>query len=344
MSPFLLASPSTWLTANELAFALADGFPVSPGHTLVITRRQVPTWFDATPAEQAAMLALVNEVRQLLDQTLHPKPDGYNVGFNAGTAAGQTVPHVHIHVIPRYHGDVPDPRGGIRAVIPQLANYLATDHSPAAAHGHSISPSVDADRRLSLRESTPLNVLSQSERLQTAATLTTGHPDAPLWPRLASRLAGAAAVDILSSFVRLSGLDVIETALFTAIARGASVRILVSDYLGISDPRALQRLLGWISAAEEAAPEPPLSAARPQPPLAVRLILTDELPGSPASFHPKAWCIHESPASGPAAAVEPQQPAPGTCLVVGSSNLSRAALLTGIEWNLVTSASAAPAV
>ncbi|MFM8475051.1 MAG: DEAD/DEAH box helicase family protein, partial [Planctomycetaceae bacterium] len=89
---------------------------------------------------------------------------------------------------------------------------------------------------------------------------------------------------------------------------------------------------------------PPLSAARPQPPLAVRLILTDELPGSPASFHPKAWCIHESPSSGPAAAAEPQQAAPGTCLVVGSSNLSRAALLTGIEWNLVTSASAAPAV
>ncbi|MEY3172513.1 MAG: hypothetical protein RLZZ436_426, partial [Planctomycetota bacterium] len=131
MSPFLLVPPSTWLAANELAFALADGFPVSPGHTLVVTRRLVPTWFDATPAEQSALLTLVSEVRQLLDRTLQPKPDGYNVGFNAGSAAGQTVPHLHIHVIPRYHGDVPDPRGGIRAVIPQLANYLVPGPAPS---------------------------------------------------------------------------------------------------------------------------------------------------------------------------------------------------------------------
>jgi superfamily II DNA or RNA helicase/diadenosine tetraphosphate (Ap4A) HIT family hydrolase/HKD family nuclease len=323
MSPFLAAPHSSWLVANELAFALADGFPVSPGHTLVVTRRLVPTWFDATPAEQAALLALVNDVRQLLDQTLHPKPDGYNVGFNSGAAAGQTVPHVHVHVIPRYHGDVPDPRGGVRAVIPQLANYLAPPAAPPTA-----SPAAPA---APAPDSTPAP----------PTTLTTGHPDSPLWPRLASRLAGAASVDILSSFVRLSGLDVIETALFAAVARGACIRILVSDYLGISDPRALQRLLGWIGAAEEAAPEDATSTRLHPPPLDVRLILTAELPNSPASFHPKAWCIRDTLESDSPDATSASSTS--TCLVVGSSNLSRAALLTGIEWNLVTSARAAPA-
>jgi len=334
MSPFLAAPHSSWLVANELAFALADGFPVSPGHTLVVTRRLVPTWFDATPAEQAALLSLVNDVRQLLDQTLQPKPDGYNVGFNSGAAAGQTVPHVHVHVIPRYHGDVPDPRGGVRAVIPQLANYLAPP--PPSPPPPPPPPAATSPATTPAHSSTPA----------LPTTLTTGHPDSPLWPRLASRLAGAASVDILSSFVRLSGLDVIETALFAAVARGACIRILVSDYLGISDPRALQRLLGWISAAEETAADVAASTRLRQPPLDVRLILTAELPSSPASFHPKAWCIRdtlETDTPTPTPTADASADFTGTCLVVGSSNLSRAALLTGVEWNLVTSAQAAPA-
>ena len=122
-SPFLDVSPGEWIASNELAFAISDGFPVAPGHSLVITRRLVPTWFDATAEEQAAMMELVNVVKQKLDETLRPQPDGYNVGFNAGIAAGQTVPHVHIHVIPRVAGDSDDPRGGIRWVIPDKARY-----------------------------------------------------------------------------------------------------------------------------------------------------------------------------------------------------------------------------
>ncbi len=70
-------------------------------------------------------MELVGEVKRLLDQQLDPKPDGYNVGFNAGTAAGQTVPHMHVHVIPRYAGDMADPRGGVRHVIPEKANYFS---------------------------------------------------------------------------------------------------------------------------------------------------------------------------------------------------------------------------
>jgi diadenosine tetraphosphate (Ap4A) HIT family hydrolase len=120
-SPFLGLPEAEWLCANDLAFAIFDSFPVSPGHVLVITRRVVPTYFDCTAAEQVAVMALVGEVKKLLDERLEPKPDCYNVGFNAGAAAGQTVPHVHVHVIPRYAGDMPDPNGGVRHVIPRRA-------------------------------------------------------------------------------------------------------------------------------------------------------------------------------------------------------------------------------
>jgi diadenosine tetraphosphate (Ap4A) HIT family hydrolase len=126
-SPFSAIPEAEWLCANDLAFAIFDSFPVSPGHVLVITRRVVPTYFDCTTAEQAAVMELVGTVKRLLDERLEPKPDGYNVGFNAGAAAGQTVPHVHVHVIPRYAGDMPDPRGGVRHVIPEKGNYLAAE-------------------------------------------------------------------------------------------------------------------------------------------------------------------------------------------------------------------------
>ena len=82
----------------------------------------IATWWEATDGERADILALIDEVKRRLDTEL--QPDGYNVGFNAGTAAGQTVGHLHIHVIPRYRGDVLDPRGGVRHVIPGKGNYL----------------------------------------------------------------------------------------------------------------------------------------------------------------------------------------------------------------------------
>ncbi len=97
-SPFLSIPPSAWVASNALAFAVEDRFPVSAGHTLVITRRVVATWFDASDDERHAVLALVDEVKRRLDEA--HRPDGYNVGFNAGAAAGQTVMHLHVHVIP----------------------------------------------------------------------------------------------------------------------------------------------------------------------------------------------------------------------------------------------------
>ncbi len=101
---------------NELALAFKDSCPVSDGHSLVIPKRHVETYFDACPEEHAAISSLVGQVRRLLQEDL--SPDGYNIGANVGEAAGQTVFHFHIHVIPRYRGDVADPRGGVRKVIP----------------------------------------------------------------------------------------------------------------------------------------------------------------------------------------------------------------------------------
>jgi superfamily II DNA or RNA helicase/diadenosine tetraphosphate (Ap4A) HIT family hydrolase/HKD family nuclease/SOS-response transcriptional repressor LexA len=281
-SPFETVPREEWLADNQLAFAFFDRFPVSPGHALVVTKRVVPTWFDATIEEQHALMELVNLVKQLLEERCSPRPDGFNVGFNCGEAAGQTVMHLHIHVIPRYHGDLPDPRGGVRHVIPEKGNYL-TDRSktvtvPAAAHSTHLS---------------------------------TGAPDSSLWHAIAPRLPVARSVDILASFVQRSGLEVIERAIFGAMERGTKVRILVSDYLAISDPLALRRLLGWSQSAAE---------DRLAGTLEARLIEMAKLPANLESFHPKAWRIiddHEA------------------WIAVGSSNLSRAALQTGIEWNLL---------
>ncbi len=120
--PFCPPAEITTVAENDLAFAFRDRFPVSPGHTLIVTRRHVPDFFGCSAEERIALLDLVDRVKADLDRELHPH--AYNVGFNAGEAAGQTVMHVHVHVIPRFHGDVEDPRGGVRYVVPDKANYL----------------------------------------------------------------------------------------------------------------------------------------------------------------------------------------------------------------------------
>jgi len=122
-SPFLERPKSEWVAFNELAFAIRDAYPVSPGHTLVVPKRMVSSWFEATQFEHRALLDLIQQVKAQLDHEDRP-PDGYNIGLNVGEAAGQTIPHLHVHVIPRYAGDVEDPRGGVRHVIPSKGNYL----------------------------------------------------------------------------------------------------------------------------------------------------------------------------------------------------------------------------
>ena len=112
-----------WRSADGLILAIRDAYPVSPGHTLLIPTRHVASYFDATDAEKAALWAAVDTIKETLDAT--HRPAGYNVGFNAGPAAGQTVMHLHVHVIPRFEGDVEDPRGGVRGVIPHKQKYRA---------------------------------------------------------------------------------------------------------------------------------------------------------------------------------------------------------------------------
>jgi diadenosine tetraphosphate (Ap4A) HIT family hydrolase len=120
------------IISNDHATAIYDGFPVTPGHTLIVPKRHIASFFEATSEEQAAMFDLLAEMRQLLLLSPHPcfgnagtvpVPDGFNIGINDGMAAGQTVMHLHIHLIPRFRGDTEDPRGGVRWIMPVKAPY-----------------------------------------------------------------------------------------------------------------------------------------------------------------------------------------------------------------------------
>jgi diadenosine tetraphosphate (Ap4A) HIT family hydrolase len=109
------------LTENERAAAFPDAFPLSTGHTLIVPRRHEADFLALSFEEQVDVWRLVGPVKARIDLDL--RPDGYNVGVNVGTAAGQTIAHAHLHVIPRYRGDVADPRGGIRWILPARAAY-----------------------------------------------------------------------------------------------------------------------------------------------------------------------------------------------------------------------------
>lgn len=106
---------------NSLAVAFADAYPLTDGHTLVVPRRHETDFFALSSAERVAVLDLIAEVKHHIDR--EHEPDGYNIGLNVGEAAGQTVAHTHFHVIPRRLGDVDDPRGGVRWVLPRNAAY-----------------------------------------------------------------------------------------------------------------------------------------------------------------------------------------------------------------------------
>jgi len=271
-SPFLEIPPSQWVASNDLAFAIRDRFPVSPGHTLIITKRLVATWFEATRQEQLAILELIDEVRAGLERETR-RPDGYNVGFNVDAAGGQTVPHLHVHVIPRFTGDMEDPRGGVRLVIPWQGNYVA-------------------------------------KRPQALAT---GGADDPFIRHIEPALAQATHIFIVAAFIQESGLALLVPWIDSGLTRGTEIQILTGDYLEITQVAALQRLLDWENAEHAREPE----AGRGK--LTTRVIESNRLPGGPRAFHPKSWRF-ESPLSGVA--------------FVGSSNVSRSALQTGIEWNL----------
>lgn len=143
MSVFSAKPKEERLFENEHFYIVKDAFPVSPGHLLIVSKREVVDFFDLSVEEQAMLPKTIHEARKLIEsgglpQSGEPpynrpgdspsarpdiKPDGYNIGMNCGTAAGQTIMHFHCHVIPRYSGDTPNPRGGIRKCIPGMGDY-----------------------------------------------------------------------------------------------------------------------------------------------------------------------------------------------------------------------------
>ena len=112
---------NTIIAQNEFAYARWDNFPASRGHAEVVPIRHVESFFDLTSAELSAIYDLAKVAKQVIDDKY--QPDAFNVGVNDGEAAGRTVHHVHVHLLPRYAGDVPNPRGGIRHIIPGKGSY-----------------------------------------------------------------------------------------------------------------------------------------------------------------------------------------------------------------------------
>jgi len=120
--PFCAPGPEReLLTESASAYAILDKYPVSPGHALIIPKKHVSSYFDLSHYAKTACWLVVDRVKMLLSERFCP--GGFNVGINVGACAGQTVPHAHIHIIPRYAGDVPNPRGGVRHVIPGEGDY-----------------------------------------------------------------------------------------------------------------------------------------------------------------------------------------------------------------------------
>jgi superfamily II DNA or RNA helicase/diadenosine tetraphosphate (Ap4A) HIT family hydrolase/HKD family nuclease len=265
--PFCPPEPDWVFHEGEHVLGIWDAFPASPGHALLVPRRHVAGWFDASPEERRELMEALDVARSLIE-TKH-EPDGYNIGVNVGAAAGQTVFHLHVHIIPRYDGDVPDPRGGIRLAVPHRGNYLLAAQN-AADDGLSDSRS--------------------------RSRLVRGGEADPLFAQLVWCLDGAESVDMAVAFIMKTGVAAIEEHLRDVLDRGGRVRILTGDYLGVTDPSALLRLLDL------------------QGDLAVRVY---EAGGT--SFHPKAFVVTAPDGSGTA--------------FVGSSNLSEMALRRGIEWN-----------
>lgn len=220
--PFCDVSSDRWVWRNHLAFAVRDTFPVSTGHSLVIPLRHISDWFHATREEQSALLDGLESVKSELETSLHP--DGYNVGFNIGEAAGQTIGHLHVHLIPRFSGDMADPRGGVRHVLPWKGRYGEDPVEQAAPHARPL-----------VAGSTDVMV-----------------PD-PLLHHLRPCIQQASEIDILVAFMLDSGMARLESDLRYAVQRGARLRVITGDYLEITDVRALRRLLdlhpnveGWV--------------------------------------------------------------------------------------------------
>ncbi len=224
---FLDVPRSAWVAENDLAFALRDRFPVTRGHTLIIPKRLITTWFEATRTEQVAILDLIDELKRALDREF--TPDGYNVGFNAGAVAGQTVMHLHVHLIPRYRGDTPDPRGGVRGVIADKQKYdvIPAKTGTSQAREGAIAYTVPSASAPAASPFAGLPAFVHGSELHFEKTLQ-------------HALRSADHADLLSAFVQVSGVQLLIGDLADALTRGCKIRFLTGDYLGITSADALR--------------------------------------------------------------------------------------------------------
>lgn len=110
-----------YIAENKTCFAVYDGFPVSKGHVLIVPKDHIESYFDLKAEQLLDCDALLKKAQHVVAQKFHP--DGYNIGINEGRAAGRTIDHLHIHLIPRYQGDLENPTGGVRNVIPDKGDY-----------------------------------------------------------------------------------------------------------------------------------------------------------------------------------------------------------------------------
>ncbi|MFW5980343.1 MAG: HIT family protein [Bacillota bacterium] len=119
--PFCNITDDDKIFENDLAYAIYDKYPVNKGHILIITKNHTKDYFSATEKERRAIFTLMEKCKKFLDEKYNP--DAYNIGINCGREAGQTIMHFHLHLIPRYRGDIDDPTGGVRGVIPEKRVY-----------------------------------------------------------------------------------------------------------------------------------------------------------------------------------------------------------------------------
>ena len=193
---------------TQSLYCIWDAFPVSKGHALIIPKRHFGDWFEATSEEMTELLLATNNCRKEIFK--NETPDGFNIGINIGVPAGQTIPHLHVHVIPRYSGDMMDPRGGVRHVIPSKGNYLL--------------------------ESSPV---------ETKAFDIYGGPTSPLIDPLLNDFEEATAISIAVAFVTGAGINEIRDSIEELLGKNGKVQILTGDFNGFNDPKDLLMLLDW---------------------------------------------------------------------------------------------------
>ncbi|MCE2515837.1 MAG: HIT domain-containing protein [Acidobacteria bacterium] len=221
--PFCRPEADRVFHQGDLILGLWDMFPVSPRHALIVTRRHIKDWFEASFEEQMALLEGIKIARSVILAIADPA--GFNIGVNVGEVAGQTIPHLHLHVIPRYEGDVSDPRGGVRHVIPGHGNYLAYEAHVATKERHSQTfPHVSEDSPVHYEHDVP-RVYGSEVR--------------PIGNRLLQDLGRARAIDIAVAFVTQSGLNRLLPHLDDLVTRGGRLRFLTGLLLRPTESKIL---------------------------------------------------------------------------------------------------------